>query len=96
MVQSKRIPVTNSRVLRQEDSIERELGEGKYQKLGEYELAALRYVYGKGRVTAKELAEHLGRSVRISRPVLKGLVEKEILTWHGNSLNDPAQYYSLH
>lgn len=85
-----------SRVLRRGDSIASDIDEDALGALGEYELAALQYVYGKGRMTARELADHLGRSVKVSRPVLKSLVKKGILDWHGNSAHDPSQYYSLH
>lgn len=85
-----------SRVLRREDSIASDFDKETLNNLSEYELATLQYVYGKGKVTAKELAKHLGRSVKISRPTLKSLVKKEILDWHGNSPHDPSQYYSLH
>lgn len=78
-----------SRMLRRGDSMASDLGEDVYRSLDEYELAALQYVYGRGRVTAKELAEYLGRSVKVSRPALKSLVEKKILDWHGNSTHDP-------
>ena len=84
-----------SRILRRGDSIAGDLGEDVLDDLGEYELAAVQYVYGKGRVTAKQLADHLGRSVKVSRPALKSLVERGILEWHGNSAHDPSQYYSL-
>lgn len=84
-----------SRVLRRGDSTTSDFGEDVIDNLSEYELAALQYVYGRGKVTAKELADHLGRSVRVSRPALKSLVKKEILEWHGNSAHDPSQYYSL-
>ena len=85
-----------SRMLRRGDSMASDLGEDVYRSLDEYELSALQYVYGRGRVTAKELAEYLGRSVKVSRPALKSLVEKRILDWHGNSTHDPSQYYDLH
>ena len=85
-----------SRMLRRGDSMASDLGEDVYRSLDEYELAALQYVYGRGRVTAKELAEYLGRSVKVSRPALKSLVKKRILDWHGNSTHDPSQYYDLH
>lgn len=85
-----------SRVLRRGDSIASDIGEDVLGALGEYELAALQYVYGRGRVTARELAHYLGRSVKVSRPALKSLAEKGILDWHGNSAHDPSQYYSLH
>lgn len=53
-----------SRVLRRGDSIASDLGEDVVGVLGEYERAALQYVYGRGRVTVKELVGHLGRSAK--------------------------------
>ncbi|WP_283171502.1 hypothetical protein [Curtanaerobium respiraculi] len=47
-------------------------------------------------MTARELADHLGRSAKAVRTALKSMVEKEILDWHGNIAHDPLQYYSLH
>lgn len=85
-----------SRVLRRSDSIANDLGEDTLGDLGEYELAALQYVYGKGRVTVKELAGHLGRSAKVARTALKSLSKKDILDWHGTSPTDPSQYYDLH
>lgn len=85
-----------SRILRREDSIASDFGKETLNNLSEYELAALQYVYGKGKVTVKELSDYLGRSGKVSRPILKSLVEKRMLDWHGNSLHDPSQYYSLH
>lgn len=58
-------------------------------------IAAVQYVYGKGKVSARELAELTGRSGRTASTTLKGLAEKNILKWHGTNLNDPSQYYTL-
>lgn len=85
-----------SRVLRRSDSIASDLGEDVVGALGEYERAALQYVYGRGRVTVKELADHLGRSAKVARKALKSLSGKGILGWHGTSPTDPSQYYDLH
>lgn len=85
-----------SRVLRQADTVVGSLGEGTYQSLNEYELAAVQYAYGRGRVTVKELAEHLGRSAKVARAALRSLADKEVLDWHGTSRTDPSQYYDLH
>lgn len=85
-----------SRVLRQADSVVGSLGEGTYQSLNEYELAAVQYAYGRGRVMVKELAEHLGRSTKVARAALRSLADKEVLDWHGTSRTDPSQYYDLH
>ena len=85
-----------SRVLRQADSVVGSLGEGTYQSLNEYELAAVQYAYGRGHVTVKELAEYLGRSTKVARAALRSLADKEVLDWHGTSRTDPSQYYDLH
>ena len=85
-----------SRVLRQADSVVGSLGEGTYQSLNEYELAAVQYAYGRGRVTVKELAEHLGRSTKVARAALRSLADREVLGWHVTSRTDPSQYYDLH
>lgn len=85
-----------SRVLRQADAVAESLGAGVYGDLSEYELAAVQYTYGKGRVTVRGLAEHLGRSSKVARATLRSLADKRILDWHGTSATDPSQYYDLH
>lgn len=52
--------------------------------LNEYELIALQYIYAKGRITVRELCTLLDRSVKVARPVLRGLVDKGVLAWHGS------------
>ena len=84
-----------SRVLRRQDAIASGIGQDAYEALNEYELAAVQYVYAKGRITVGELSEHLNRSVKISRPTLRGLVNRGILEWHGSNPKDPSQYYAL-
>lgn len=84
-----------SRVLRHGDSIAATVGDDALAGLSEYELAAVQYAYAKGRITVKELCERLGRSVRVARPTLRGLVEKGILEWHGTGPSDSTQYYSV-
>lgn len=84
-----------SRVLRRGDSMAAAVGDDVLAALNEYELVAVRCAYVKGRVTVKELCERLGKSVRVSRPVLHGLVGKGILDWHGSGPSDPTQYYSI-
>ena len=84
-----------SRVLRRQDSLASSIGQDAYDALSEYELAAVQYVYAKGRVSVRELAEHLGRSEKVSRSTLRRLAEIGILEWHGSNRNDPSQYYDL-
>lgn len=84
-----------SRVLRDHESIVDAVGVEKYDSLNEYEVAAVQYVYLRGKITTKILSEQLDRGSTLCSKILKGLVEKNILTWHGTSSNDPSQYYSL-
>ena len=84
-----------SRVLRQQDALEGVVGQDALDSLNGYELAAMQYVYARGRVTVRELAGHLGRSVKVSRQTLRALVEKGMLAWHGSNARDPSQYYDL-
>lgn len=84
-----------SRILRRQDALSSSIGQAVFESLNVYELAAMQYVYARGRITVGELSDHLGRSVKVSRPTLKGLVEKGLLEWHGSNPNDPSQYYDL-
>ena len=84
-----------SRVLRSQDALTSNIGQAAFESLNEYELAAMQYVYAKGRITVGELSGLLGRSVKVSRPTLKGLVSKGFIEWHGSSANDPSQYYGM-
>ena len=62
-----------SRVLRREDALTDSIGQEAFEALSEYELAAMQYVFARGRVTVSELAGHLGRSVKVSRQTLRRL-----------------------
>jgi ATP-dependent DNA helicase RecG len=84
-----------SRVLRQGDTVSGIVGEDTYRDLSEPELSAVQIVYMRGRVTVKQLADHLGRSAKFARSTLRGLVDKGVLSWHGSGPNDPSQHYSF-
>lgn len=84
-----------SRALRKGDAVVGGIGEDIYRELNEYERAAMQYVYNKGRITTRELVTLINRSSVLSSKTLKALACKELLVWHGNNSNDPAQYYSL-
>ena len=82
--------------MRRHEALEDRLTEGVVSALDEYELAAVRLAFTNGRVTAKELAERIGRSQRTATRVLKGIAGPEgLLEWHGSSINDPRQFYAL-
>lgn len=85
-----------ARTVRRHEALEDRLTEGMVSALDEYELAAVRLAFTNGRVTAKELAERIGRSQRTATRVLKGIAGPEgLLEWHGSSINDPRQFYAL-
>lgn len=84
-----------ARTMRQHDAIENRISKEILDGLGEYELAAVRTAYAKGKVTPRELSVILGRSQRSASRVLKDLSKKGVLEWHGTSLNDPMQYYTV-
>lgn len=84
-----------SRVLGQSDTVSGIVGEEAYRTLNEHELSAVQIFYVRGGVTVKRLSEHLGRSVKVARSTLRGLVDKGVLSWHGSGPNDPSQHYSF-
>lgn len=84
-----------SRVLRTNDSMEKEFGRAELYALNEYEVAAMQYVYAHSQITNKDLVAITGKGSSLCRRMLKGLVEKGFLIWHGSSTNDPSQFYSL-
>lgn len=73
-----------------------DFGEGVLGDLGEYELSAVQYAYGKGRAVARALANYLGRSVIVSRPVLKSLVERGFSAGTATALTRQLQLSNLH
>ena len=62
--------------------------------LSDYGIAAVQLAYSRKRVTVRELCDHLGRTPKTVRPVLRELVGRGILRWHGSNSRDPFQYYA--
>lgn len=84
-----------TRTLRQRDALEGKISQDVLDGLGEYELVAVQAAYARGRITPRELSEHIGRSQRSASRVLKGLTEQGVMKWHGTSSNDPMQFYTI-
>lgn len=85
-----------ARTARRREALESSLSEEAVSALDEYGLAAVRLAFANGRVTAKELAERVGRSKKTATRVLKDLAGPDgLLEWHGSSPNDPGQFYAL-
>lgn len=85
-----------ARTVRRSEALEDRVSPEAIALLGEYELAAVRLAFTNGRVTARELAEHIGRDRRTASRLLGKLVgEGGVLEWHGSSPNDPRQFYTI-
>lgn len=84
-----------SRMLRRFDSAAESIGRDTMEGLSGYQIAAVQLAMGRGRVTTKELSEHISKGSSLCARTLKGLVEIGVLEWHGSGTHDPSQYYTL-
>lgn len=85
-----------ARTVRRSEALEDKMSSEAIASLSEYELAAIRLAFANGRVTARELAAHIGRDRRTANRVLSKLIEDGgLLEWHGSSPTDPKQFYKI-
>ena len=64
-------------------------------RLSENEHIAIELAEEQGRVTTIMLSERANISKLTAGSILKGLVEKNVLSWRGRNLTDPSQHYEL-
>lgn len=84
-----------SRQLRLDDRVDDLEKKLNVDELNENERKILAYLYGNGQITVKIASETIEMSDATARKLLRGLVEKDVLSWHGNSKKDPKQYYTI-
>lgn len=85
-----------ARTVRRSEALEDKMPSEAIASLSEYELAAIRLAFANGKVTARELAAHIGRDRRTANRVLSKLIEDGgLLEWHGSSPTDPRQFYKM-
>lgn len=84
-----------SRTLRVEDRIQKNFDESVFNSLNEYEIKIIQFLMTNEKITSKIASSLTGKSSKTCITILKLLVDKDILKWHGNSNRDPTQYYSL-
>ncbi|MGX7025353.1 ATP-binding protein [Vagococcus hydrophili] len=84
-----------SRTLRTTDRIDDYIKENYAGNLNESELAVIIYLYNNKKINSTQVAETLSKGKTYSRKVLKEMLEKNLIEWHGSSSSDPTQYYSL-
>lgn len=68
----------------------------KMKNLTKDEKRIIKYIYPSKEITVKLANRILGKKDAYSRKVLTGLRDKGILFWHGSSITDPTQFYSLY
>lgn len=85
-----------NRSLRSLDKIKNIISEEKFLLLSAEEKMILHYMYNSGDVmTTKKATELLNKGSTFCRGLLKRLEKSEILKWHGSSINDSTQHYTL-
>ena len=84
-----------ARTVRRSEALEDRVSPEAIASLGEYELAAVRLAFTNGKVTARELAEHIGRDRRTASGCSASWSGGGLLEWHGSSPNDPRQFYTI-
>ena len=63
--------------------------------LSDNERIAIRIAGSEGRATSRSVSDAAGISRQAASALLKRLVDRSLLEWHGASAKDPRQYYSL-
>ena len=85
-----------NRSLRSLDKIKNLISEKRFLELGLEEKMILHYMYNSGDImTTKKATEIIDKGSTFCRNLLKKLEKLELLEWHGSSINDRTQYYTL-
>ena len=85
-----------NRRLRSLDNIKNLISEEKFWGLSLEEKIILHYMYNSGDImTTRKATELLERGSTFCRRLLQKLEKSDLLEWHGSSINDRTQYYTL-
>ena len=85
-----------NRNVRSLDRIKNIISEEKFFDLSIEEKMILHYMYNTGEtMTTKKATEILDRGSTFCRKLLKRLDNLKLLEWHGSSINDSTQHYTL-
>lgn len=85
-----------NRNVRSVDKIKNIISEEKFFDLSIEERMILHYMYNTGEtMTTKKATEILDRGSTFCRKLLKRLDNLKLLEWHGSSINDSTQHYTL-
>ncbi len=85
-----------NRSMRISEKIKGMISEENFKNLKEEERLILHFMFNSGeKITTKKATEITGKGSTFCRKILKNLEDKGLLEWHGTSVNDRTQYYSL-
>ncbi len=85
-----------NRHMRVSDRMKSAIKEDIFSGLSIDEKLIIHYMYNTGeKMTTKDAVAITGKGATFCSKLLKGLVDKEILRWYGNSKNDKTQHYTL-
>lgn len=85
-----------NRSLRSLDNIKNLISEEKFWGLSLEEKIILHYMYNSGDImTTRKATELLEKGSTFCRRLLQKLEKSDLLEWHGSSINDRTQYYTL-
>ncbi|NLE13136.1 MAG: ATP-dependent DNA helicase RecG [Clostridiales bacterium] len=85
-----------NRSMRIEDKIKDLISQKEFDKLNTDEKMILHYMYNTGKeMTTKLATDLINKGGTFCRKLLKNLEAKGLLEWHGTSVNDRTQYYTL-
>lgn len=84
-----------SRSLRSTDRLDDYIIKNYGSDLSNIELRIIVHLYNEDTITVADASEILEKSKSYARGVLREMLSKELIEWHGSSHRDPTQYYSL-
>lgn len=85
-----------NRSIRTFDKIINEISATKFDKLNKHEIFLLHYMFNTGeKMKMDKIANLIKKSPTYCRKLLKNLIENELVEWHGTSIKDPTQYYTI-
>lgn len=84
-----------NRNVRINENLKKMLSASTFDQLTELEKIIIQLAFNNETLTVKQASFYTQKSLVTTRNIMKTLVKRNILKWHGTSNNDPTQYYTL-
>ena len=91
----KMIDETLSKLLKDTKKLDSQIDKEELEKLNKTMQQTLKFIASKGLVGTVEIAEHIKRTDRTARRIVKTLEEKGLITWVGINEKDPNKKYKI-